>query len=276
MKSTIHHGDCIETMRNMDAGSVDLVFADPPFNIDYKYDGYDDNRSSEDYLDWSKKWISGVMRVFKPDGTFWLAIVDDYAAELKVMATRHFGFTLRSWVIWYYTFGVNCKQKFTRSHTHLLYFTNDSKLFTFNPDAIKMPSARQRIYDDKRAKSGGRLPDDTWLLLPENADVFTPDQDVWNFSRVCGTFKERAGFHGCQMPEALMDRIVLACSNEGDLVLEPFLGSGSTAEVCLMNHRRCLGFEIMPEYVNIAASRLGSFLRRTAAEQAQLTFPFGE
>ncbi len=81
-------GDCIKAMARLDEGSVDLAFADPPFNIGYDYDEYDDKRSSDDYLDWSRRWIGGVVRVLKPDGTFWLAIGDEYAAELRGLHIR--------------------------------------------------------------------------------------------------------------------------------------------------------------------------------------------
>jgi len=210
----IHQGDCIELMQKVDDGSVDLVFADPPFNIGYEYDQYDDRQDDEKYLEWCRRWIGEVHRVLKPDGTFWLAIGDDYAAELKVAAQREIGFTTRSWVIWYYTFGVNCKYKFSRSHTHLFHFVKDEKNFTFNADdpEIRVPSARALVYGDKRANPKGRLPDDTWILRPQDfqsdAYGFTPEQDTWYFARVAGTFKERQGFHGCQMPEQLLGRII--------------------------------------------------------------------
>ncbi len=154
----IIHGDCLKRLAALDAGCVDLAFADPPFNIGYDYDEYHDKRPCQDYLEWSKRWMSEVQRVLKPDGTFWLAIGDDYAAELKVLATRELGLTCRSWVVWYYTFGVHCTQKFTRSHTHLFYFVKDSKHFTFNADAVRVPSARQLVYGDKRANPKGRVP----------------------------------------------------------------------------------------------------------------------
>ncbi len=160
----IIQGDCIKKLNGLEQGSVDLVFADPPFNIGYEYDQYDDNRSCEDYLDWSKRWISSVSRVLKPDGTFWLAIGDEYAAELKVLTTRELGLTCRNWVVWYYTFGVHCKYKFTRSHAHLFYFVKDPKKFTFNDMAVRVPSARQLVYADKRANPKGRMPDDTWII----------------------------------------------------------------------------------------------------------------
>ena len=96
------------------AGPQIAAFADPPFNIGYKYDVYEDRQSYDDFLTWSEQWMGAVHRVLKPTGTFWLAIGDEYAAELKVMLQREHKLTCRSWVVWYYTFGVNCKHKFSR------------------------------------------------------------------------------------------------------------------------------------------------------------------
>ena len=197
---TIHQGDCVSLLDDLEPGSVDLAFADPPFNIGYDYDQYDDSRSCHDYLDWSKQWMTGVTRALADDGAFWLAIGDEYAAELKVIATRELGLTMRSWVIWYYTFGVNCTRKFSRSHAHLFHFVKDPKQFTFNADDlhVRVPSARALVYGDKRANPKGRLPDDTWVLRPQGLpDSFQPSEDTWYFARVAGTFKEREGFHGC-------------------------------------------------------------------------------
>ena len=122
--------DCIAGMQRLPDGCVDLAFADPPFNIGYEYDSYDDSREARDYLDWSRQWMGEVARVLKPDGTFWLAIGDEFAAELKVAATHELGLHCRNWVVWYYTFGVNCKNKFTRSHAHLFYFVKHRKKFS--------------------------------------------------------------------------------------------------------------------------------------------------
>ncbi len=271
----IIRGDCIAELAKIPEGFVDLAFADPPFNIGYDYDEYDDRRTCDDYLAWSKQWMQAVHRVLKPDGTFWLAIGDEYAAELKVIATREIGFTCRNWVVWYYTFGVNCKYKFTRSHTHLFYFVKNPKAYTFNADdqAVRVPSARQLVYGDKRANPKGRLPDDTWIIRPaphkswllrpqDLPQGFTADSDTWYFSRVAGTFKERMGFHGCQMPEQLLARIIRACSNgnkengQGDLVLDPFAGSGTTLAVAKKLRRDYLGIELSAEYQSEATKRL--------------------
>jgi site-specific DNA-methyltransferase (adenine-specific) len=154
---------------------------------------------------------------------------------------------------------VNCTRKFSRSHAHLFHFVKDARHFTFNHDdpAIRVPSARQLVYADARANPAGRLPDDTWILRPQDVPGgFSADQDAWYFPRVAGTFRERAGFHGCQMPEQLLGRIVRASSNKGEVVLDPFGGSGTTLVVAKKLGRRWIGFELSPEYVKQIQARL--------------------
>ncbi len=257
-KNSIHQGDCIESLKKVSRGSVDLVFADPPFNIGYKYDVYDDAKQADDYLRWSREWIEGVHRILKPNGTFWLAIGDEYAAELKIEA-KQAGFHCRSWVIWYYTFGVNCVNGFSRSHTHLFHFVKDSTNFTFNRlhPHVRVKSARQLVYADNRANPNGRLPDNTWIIRPQDAPKsFTPDHDTWYFARVAGTFKEREGFHGCQMPEQLLARIIRVSSNSQDLVLDPFGGSGTTLCVAKKLGRHWIGVELSDDYTKYIEHRL--------------------
>lgn len=236
----IHNTDCITGMQKTPESSVDLVFADPPFNIGYDYDVYDDRLAVDEYLQWSREWIRQTWRALKPDGTFWLAIGDEFAAELK-LAAQAVGYCCRSWVIWHYTFGVNCKNKFTRSHTHLFHFVKNPSQFTFRADdpENRIPSARLLKYKDKRGNPRGRLPDDTW-----------------QYSRVAGTFSERAGFHGCQMPEQLLGRIIRTCSNEGELVMDPFAGTASTLIVAKKLGRRAIGFEISEHYAQFGRERL--------------------
>lgn len=252
-------GDCIAQMKKLPEGCIDLAFADPPFNIGYKYDVYDDRKSVDEYLEWSEAWMREVSRVLKPTGAFWLAIGDEFAAELKVLATRTLGLHCRNWVVWYYTFGVHCKSKFTRSHAHIFYFTKDAKQFTFNDEQIRVPSARMLVYGDKRANPKGRVPDDTWILRPQDApESFSSEEDTWYFPRVAGTFKERAGFHGCQMPEQLLGRIIKCCSNEGEIVMDPFAGSGSTLVTAKKLGRTPLGFELSKDYAKQVRERLSS------------------
>jgi site-specific DNA-methyltransferase (adenine-specific) len=249
-------GDCLQVLAGLPEASIDLAFADPPFNIGYEYDVYHDRKGRADYLAWTEKWLAAVQRVLKPTGSFYVAIGDEYAAEVKVRLDA-LGLLMRNWIVWHYTFGVHCTKKFTRSHAHIFYYVVDPKRHTFNADAVRVPSARQTTYADRRANPKGRLPDDTWVLRPqEDARLFPPESDTWYVSRVCGTFRERTG-HPCQMPEAVLERIVRASSNVGDLVLDPFAGSGTTLAVAKRLGRRYLGVELSEDYAEAIRQRLG-------------------
>ncbi len=240
-RDTIYCGDACNLLESWPAGAVDLVFADPPFNIGYVYDKYQDDLPDTQYVAWCQRWMAGCQRVLKAEGSFYIAIGDDFAAQVRMLG-RDLGLHLRNWIIWHYTFGQNMKNKFCRAHTHIFYFSKHPKRFTFNDRALRFPSARHTEYQDLRANPAGRLPNDVWDEYP----------------RVCGTFQERAGFHGCQMPEALLMRIILASSNPGDVVLDPFVGSGTTAAAAKRLGRRYVGIDISPEYVNHTRKRLAS------------------
>jgi site-specific DNA-methyltransferase (adenine-specific) len=247
----IYEGDCIELMAGFPAppeGGVDLVFADPPFNIGVQYDSSPDSREHDEYVAWSEKWIRAAVRLLKRTGSLYVAIGDEYAAEIRMIGRRighgeeagdEKKLFLRNWIIWHYTFGQHQRRKFSRAHTHIFYWVCDEQEFTFNADDVRVRSARQEVYADKRANPKGRVPDDVWL-----------------FSRVCGTFKERVGRHPCQMPESLLERIILASSNPGDLVLDPFCGTGTTLAVAQKLGRNFIGIDISPKYCELARKRL--------------------
>jgi site-specific DNA-methyltransferase (adenine-specific) len=232
-------GDCIEILGEVSEPFADLIFADPPFNIGYKYDKYYDKVKSKNYIAWTKEWMGVCKKVLKPAGSFYIAIGDEYAANVKVIAEK-IGLFMRNWIIWHYTFGQQTKKKFARAHTHIFYFVNDKKNFTFNDYAVRVPSDRQLIYNDRRANPKGKMPDDVW----------------GEFSRVCGTFKERAGWHPCQMPENLLKRIIAVSSAPGDCVLDPFSGSGTTLAAAKQSGRNYVGVEISKKYVENAKKRI--------------------
>lgn len=296
--NSIYQGDCIKTLNDAPEGWIDLVFADPPFNIGYLYHGYDDSKKTEDYLQFSEDWMRAVHRSLKPTGSFFLAIGDEYAADLAVIARRKIGFHMRNWIIWHYTFGQQTKKMFAKSHTHILYFTKSAPVvsqekFTFNADAIRVKSARQTTYGDDRANPKGKVPDDTWFLRPQETtmvengyrdladdaarlEFFDPLCDTWYVSRVCGTFKEREGWHGCQMPIAILDRIIKAASNPGDIVLDPFNGSGTTTVSAALLGRRYIGIDQSKEYVEFARKRIEHALaaaKKTGSAEAAVLDP---
>ena len=238
-------GDCIEVLSKVCEPFADLIFADPPFNIGYKYDKYNDKVKSKNYIAWTKDWMAICKNVLKPHGSLYIAIGDEYAANVKVIADE-LGLFMRNWLIWHYTFGQQMKNKFARSHTHIFYFVKNENHYTFNDQAVRVPSDRQLLYNDKRANPAGKMPD-----------------DVWNgYSRVCGTFKERTGWHPCQMPESLLKRIIAVSSNPGDCVLDPFSGSGTTAVTAAQSGRNYVGVEISKTYVEKAKKRLADLKKQ--------------
>ena len=249
----VYLGDCVEIMKGLPDGSVDLVFADPPFKIGIKYDTHDDKMPYEKYYNWSEKWIRECHRLLKNNGTIYIAIGDEFAAEINIILKRT-GFHFRNWIVWYYTFGQSQRKKFNRAHTHILYFTKNKEHFTFNDKNIRVPSARQLIYNDKRANPIGKVPD-----------------DVWQFSRVCGTFKERVGKHPCQMPEDLLELIIKTSSKEGDLVLDPFGGTGTTTAVAKRLKRDYITMEVSKEYYEAILKRLsGNIPKRKEGAKASV------
>lgn len=237
-------GDCIEILDAITEPFADLIFADPPFNIGYKYDKYHDKVDRNNYIAWTKGWMTACKKVLKPHGSFYIAIGDDFAANIKVIADE-LGLFMRNWIIWHYTFGQQAKGKFARSHTHIFYFVLDKENYIFNDWSVRVPSGRQLIYNDRRANPEGKIPDDVWL-----------------FSRVCGTFKERSGWHPCQMPENLLKRIISVSSNQGDCVLDPFSGSGTTAVAAFELGRNYTGIDISADYIRCARQRLSTVKKR--------------
>lgn len=233
---TIVTGDCRKLMARWPAGWADLVFADPPFNINYSYDKYDDNKDRPTYLRFAAEWVIQAVRLLAPTGSMFVAIGDDYVAEYKMLLAEC-GLTLRNWIIWHYTFGPHQQKKFGRDHAHILYFTRHPTKFTFNADAIRVRSARQE-QGDKRADPRGRVPG-----------------DVWQFPRLPANAKERWN-HPCQMPEAILERIILAATDAGQVVFDPFGGSGTTLAVAKRLGRHYLGCEESAAYAQSIRRRL--------------------
>ncbi|MBA7521958.1 hypothetical protein ES705_14070 [subsurface metagenome] len=248
---TILRGDCLKILPNLPAGCADLIIADPPYNIGYEYDRYHDSLAHDDYLAWTEQWMQACKHVLSPSGSLYIAIGDDYAAEVRIIG-RQLDLTLRNWIIWHYTFGQNTKKKFARSHIHIFYFVAHEKNFTFNDDLVRVLSDRQKQYADRRANPAGKIPDDTWVAFP----------------RICGTFNERADGPN-QLPEALVARIIRASSNPADLVLDPFCGSGTTAAVAAQLDRHYITIDISAEYLRHAKRRV----KNTLKSNGQLKLP---
>ncbi len=234
-------GDCIKLLARVKQPFADLIFADPPFNIGYKYDKYNDKVKGKNYIAWTKEWMSVCKKVLKPHGSFYIAIGDDYAANIKIIADE-LGLFMRNWLIWHYSFGQQMRNRFSKAHTHIFYFVNDKNDFVFNDQTLRIISDRQKKYRDKRANPEGKMPDDVWDEYP----------------RICGTFEERENFP-CQMPESILARIIRTSSNKGHWVLDPFSGSGTTAIVAAKLKRKYTGIEISRQYCQESLKRIREF-----------------
>ena len=173
------------------------------------------------------------------DGSLWLMINDEYAADLLLVARDDIGLHFRSWVKWYETFGVNCSNNFNRTSRHIFYFVVDPKRFVFNETAALRPSDRQEKYGDTRAQSSGKILD-----------------DVWQIPRLTGTAKERIPDVPTQLPLELVSRIVQISSEPGDLVVDPFNGSGTTGVAAIRGKRKYIGIDASEKFIDIADKRL--------------------
>lgn len=234
------HGDVIDILERWDGDYARLIFADPPYNIgiDYGEGKNADQLPRDTYLEWCKNWIRLCWENLTDDGSFWLLVSDEYAAELCCIA-KDTGFHLRSWIKWFEGFGVNCSNKFNRTTRHIFYFVADPKVFVFHPHEVMQLSDRQTKYQDRRAASGGKLLN-----------------DLWDIPRLTGTCKERIPSFPTQIPLAITDRIVRCASDPGDLVIDPFNGSGTTGLAAVRNRRRYMGIDKSEEFIELSKKRL--------------------
>jgi site-specific DNA-methyltransferase (adenine-specific) len=243
----ILQAECIEALARLAPACPRLVATDPPYNegIDYG-EHYNDLRPRDAYLSWCGEWIEAVVRVLAADGSLWVLINDEFAAEFKLMLEAA-GLHLRRWIIWFESFGVynSAERNFGRTHRHLLYAVRDPRRFVFNgPDPeIRRESDRQAKYTDPRANPDGRVWGDTWGIDPP-------------IPRLTATCEERLPDFPTQLPLALLRPIVACASNPGDLVVDPFSGSGTTGAACIELGRRFIGIELSEEYARLSRLRL--------------------
>jgi DNA modification methylase len=233
-------GDCCKELPLL-SFSPRCIVADPPYNIGIDYgDGTkDDLLPYDDYVSWLETWIQLSSEALTEDGSLWVIVSDEFAAE-HVLAIKRSGLTLRSWIKWYEAFGTNCTKKFNRCTRHILYAVKNPKQFVFHREAVSRPSDRQTKYNDLRANPLGKVLDDCWFDIP----------------RLCGTHKERMPGFPTQLPLKLLSRIIACCTDEGDLVLDPFSGSGTTGAAARRLERTYLGIEKRLGYARASASRL--------------------
>ncbi|MDY7107572.1 MAG: DNA methyltransferase [Planctomycetota bacterium] len=243
----VYVGDCRDILPSLpDRGKVDLVFADPPFNWDVPYDEWHDGMPRDQYERFTFDWLDACVDVLSPRGSLWVNIPDDTAAEAVVHLKRR-GLTMINWCVWHFRFGQHRDSSFILSKVHVLYFANDPADRIWHPERVLEPSDRASIYFDprtmaKESNRGLRVPMDVWY------------GQYWG--RIQGNNKERRHGHHNQIPEVYLERIILACTEENSLVLDPFLGSGTTSTVARAWGRRSIGVEFSAVHAASAWERI--------------------
>ena len=232
-EAEIKIGDCRQVMLEMQDDSVDLVIADPPYNLGKNYGNKSDSKQKGEYLEFTREWLQEATRVLKPDGSIYVFMGFRFISHLYIALEEELGLNFVNWISWHYTQGIGKKKGFSPRHDDILLFSK-SKRPVFNLDAIRVPQKYYRSVNNMRGANPG---------------------DVWQFSHVHYCQESRTK-HPTQKPEGLMERMILASSNEGDLILDPFSGSGSTLRVSQQLQRRSIGIELNEEYVTMTQRRL--------------------
>ena len=242
-----------ESMAEIATGSVDLVVTSPPYNIDIQYGNktakgkvleskgtkYKDNLSEEEYRNMLATVFSECKRVLKDNGSAWINIknrcIDGVVVPPFWIQDYFQDMYLKNLIIWNFDWGGSTNKRFSPRYEFVFWFVKNKKQYTFNLDDVKIPALN---YRPDRYKSQMKNP-----------------TDVWRISMVSGNFEERTS-HPAQYPEELIERIVLAGTNPGEIVLDPFMGSGTSAVVAKKLGRHYLGYEIEEEYCHIAEERI--------------------
>lgn len=227
-------GDSLIELQNIPDKSINLIVTDPPYNLNKDYGNNQDKLEFDEYLLFSRKWLTEAKRVLKDDGTIYVFMGMRYISYIYDILEKELGMYFNSWITWFYTQGVGKTKGFSPRHDDILMFTKNIKKFTFNLDSIRVPQKYYRSVNNMRGANPG---------------------NVWEFSHMHYCNKNRKK-HPTQKPEGLYERMILASSNEGDTILDPFLGSGTLLRVCQQTNRNGIGIEINPEYVEMAKERL--------------------
>lgn len=245
-------GDAVAWLRTLPDEAVDLVFADPPYNI--RKAEWDSFESQQEYINWSLRWIEQAARILKPTGTLYICGFSEILADLKLPSSRLFQGC--RWLVWHYKNKANLGNDWGRSHESILHFRK-SKRFTFNADDVRIPYGDHTLkYPDHPQAETSQYGKDNhkgriWHPHPKGAKP----RDVIEIPTTCNGMHEKTP-HPTQKPEELLRKIVLASSNPGDWVVDPFLGSGTTAVTAEQLGRKWSGCDISLEYCQWAAQRI--------------------
>lgn len=245
-------GDSIAWLKSLDDESVDLIFADPPYNI--KKADWDNFETQEAYISWSMQWISEAARVLKSTGSLYICGFSEILADLKHPANKYFKSS--RWLIWHYKNKANLGKDWGRSHESLLLFRK-TKDFVFNIDFVRIPYGTHTLKYPSHPQAetsqygNGKNSQNIWEPNPLGAKP----KDVIEIPTINNGMSEKTN-HPTQKPEELVRKIILASSRENDIVLDPFCGSGTTPVCAEQLERKWLACDLSPEYLDWSIERI--------------------
>lgn len=247
--ATLFAGDCLKMLKQMPSNSVQLVITSPPYNIGKEYEK---RQNLQKYLNFQEEVIKECYRVLKPEGSIcWQ--VGNYVENGSIIPLdillypifEKLGMKMRNRIIWHFGHGLHASKRFSGRYETIIWFTKSDNYF-FNLDPVRVPQK----YPQKKYYKGSKKGELSGNPLGKNPS------DVWDIPNVKNNHIEKTE-HPCQFPVALIERMVLSLTKEGDVVFDPFIGVGTTAVAAVMNGRKGAGADTDKKYIEIAKKRVG-------------------
>lgn len=262
----IYHQDCMDGLKSLPEKIANLTITSPPYNIGKEYESLIETSR---YVDWCTQWIKEIHRITVDDGAFWLNVgyfevkTKGLAVPIPYLLWDKTEFYLLQEIVWNYAAGVACRTRFSPRNEKLLWYVKNHQKYTFNLDDIRDPNVK---YPNQ--KKNGKLKCNPLGKNPS---------DVWQIAKVTSganrASKERTA-HPAQFPTEMIDRIIKSSSHQGDLIIDPFMGSGSTAIAAIANGRNVIGFEIEDRYIKIIRERIENYFYEKRIIDSQLALAF--
>lgn len=258
---SLYQGDGIEWLKSLQEGTIDLIFADPPYNI--KKADWDNFESQEVYIEWSMQWIKEASRILKPSGSMFVCGFSEILADIKHPALKYFNSC--KWLVWHYKNKANLGKDWGRSHESILHLRK-SKSFTLNIDNVRIPYGNHTLKYPSHPQAltsvfANGKKEHEWIPNPLGAKP----KDVIEIPTTCNGMGEKTP-HPTQKPEELVRKLILAASSRGNIILDPFAGSGTTLVVAEQLGRHWLGCDMNLEYNLWAIDRIDE-VRRMSEEE---------
>ena len=238
----VHNTDCVELMRSIEAESINMVFADPPFNLKKKYSSYKDNLPFEEYMEWTEQWLTEACRILKPDGSLFVYNIPRLLTHTAAILNEQAEF--RHWIAWNSN-GQPLGKSLQPAHYGILYYTKNRQSKFYD---VRAPHKTCRVCGEYLKDYGGKA----HLRHKFGYQI----SDVWDDIHRVRHASKRLSSHPCQLPVHLIERLVLMTTDENDIVLDPFCGGGSAAVATKQMGRRYIGTEIDAGYCEIANQKL--------------------